>query len=309
MATRLTVAVIVHYGDAGRSIRAVVSHSSQGAFSNIVVVANDLSSRPEELADVKCIWLVPDRNLGFGGACQLGAQACQADVYAFFNPHVTIDRSSVDACLSAFGLDNVGIAAPYLYHPGTKNPAIDWRYAYCTRTYSRFVRMPIQVPLPAKPARVQSESSGLIDNDWATGGAIFCRAEVVREVGWDGSFFLGFEDVDISLRAKNRGWRVVVVPSAIAYHTGESTRESSLSPYYAMRNAIWFARRHRDRRVQALLTTYLSMLLCRIALADCLKARRPFHARPAARGIWHGWSMLPRGPEALYGEPLVSSRR
>ena len=309
MAVKLTAAVIVHYGDVRRSIKAVLDRVSLGAFSNIVVVANDLSSCPEELADVKCIWVVPDRNLGFGGACQLGAQACQADVYAFFNPHVTIDRGSVDACLSAFGLGDVGIAAPYLYHPGSKNPAIDWKYSLCTRTYSRFVRMPIQVPLHPKPSEGQSEGLDLIDNDWATGGAIFCRAEVVREVGWDGSFFLSFEDVDISLRAKNRGWRVVVVPSATAYHTGESTRESSSSKYYGMRNAIWFARRHRDRRVQALLTIYLFMRLCRIAVADCLKTRRPFHAKPAARGIWHGWSMLPPGTEALYGEPLVSGRR
>src|ERR1019366_7486449 len=121
------------------------------------------------------------------------------------------------------------------------------------------LRLPIQVPL----ADGQADSGELIDNDWSTGGAIFCRYEIIRDVGWDGSYFLGFEDVDISMRAKESGWRVVIVPSALAFHTGESTRTSTIAAYYATRNQLWFARRHRARRVQALLTAYLLLLLCR----------------------------------------------
>ena len=305
----VVAAVLVHYGDVRRSVKAVCDHANLGVFSEIVVIANDMSPRPVGLADVRCTWLIPDRNLGFGGGCQLGAQACPADVYVFFNPHVLIDKDAVEACISAFEHNDVGIVTPYLFHPGTKDPAVNWKYTYCTRTYSRFVKMPIQVPMERVPAGSSMVSPGLIDNDWATGGVIFCRAEVVRDVGWDGSFFLTFEDVDISLRAKRSGWRVVVVPSAIAYHSGESTRESGTSSYYPMRNAIWFARRHRGRGIQAVLTIYLSALLSRIAAADLLKRRRPSHAKSAARGIWHGWRMLPAGTEALDGEPLASSRK
>lgn len=309
METSVSVAVIVHYGDAERSVKAVLRHANLGVFSKIVVVANDMSPRPAELADACCIWLVPERNLGFGGGCQLGASACVADVYAFFNPHVSVDKDTVEACVSAFEHDDVGIVAPYLYHPGTKDPVVDWRYAYCLRTYSRFVRLPVQVPL--EPVRSGNAMTGpeLIDNDWATGGVIFCRAEVVRDVGWDGSFFLTFEDVDISLRAKICGWRVVVVPAAIAYHSGQSTRESGVSSYYSTRNAIWFARRHHGRKTQAMLTIYLLARLPRLAAADVLRRRRPAHSKSAARGMWHGWRMLPAGTEALDGEPLAYGRR
>jgi hypothetical protein len=232
-----------------------------------------------------------------------------ADVYVFFNPHVSIDKDAVEACVSAFERDDVGIVAPYLYHPGTKDPMVNWKYTYCMRTYSRFVRMPIQVPSKCAASGISMASLGLIDNDWATGAVIFCRAEVVRDVGWDGSFFLTFEDVDISLRAKKSGWRVVVVPSAIAYHSGESTRENAISSYYATRNAIWFARRHHSRMIRAMRTIYLSALLPRIAAADVLGRRRPTHAKWAAHGIWHGWLMLPVGSEPLDGEPLVFDRR
>lgn len=130
--TTRIAAVVVHYGDPKRIVRAVLNHSRLGAFSDIVVVANDMSQRPEDLKDISCTWLIPERNIGFGDACQLGAMTCQASVYAFFNAHVTIDRVSVDRCASAFDSADVGIAAPYLYHPGTKNPIVNWSYTYVT---------------------------------------------------------------------------------------------------------------------------------------------------------------------------------
>jgi GT2 family glycosyltransferase len=304
MTPRRTNAVIVHHGDPQRTIRAVLNHWKLGVFSDIVVVANDLCRRPDALKDVPCTWLIPDRNMGFGGACQLGATICRADVYAFFNAHVTIDKASVDRCIAAFDVKDVGIASPYIYHPGSGKPIVDWAFSYNIRTYSRILRLPIQVPLRDKHNDGKVSPAELLDNDWAAGAAIFCRHEVIRDVGWDGSYFLGIEDVDISMRAKKSGWRVVIVAPAIASHTGESTRTSTILAYYNTRNQLWFTRRYRDRRVQALLTGYLLLRLCRVAGADVLRGRRPPHVWPAARGILDGWLLWPESTEALLGEPL-----
>lgn len=300
------VAVVVHYGDLHRTVEAVLSHSALGVFSNIVVVANDSSDRPEELKDVSCIWLKPGRNIGFGGACQLGAGACDARIYAFFNPHVRIDRASAESCLAAFEAGDVGIAAPYIYHPGRGKTDFNWRYAHCIRTYSPVVGLPVQIPLD-QGINHSGGPLAVIDNDWATGGIVFCRYEVIKNIGWDGSYFLTFEDVDISMRAKRSGWRVVVVTSAVAFHSGEATKSSTAASYYGMRNAIWFARRHHSCRIRVMLTAYLLMLLCRIAAADVLKRRRPGYARAAARGIVSGWALWPDGVKPLPGEPFWPS--
>jgi GT2 family glycosyltransferase len=298
--------VLVHHGDLQRTIQAVRNHWKLGVFSDVIVIANDLRQQPEDLKDIPCTWLIPSRNIGFGGACQLGAMTCCADVYAFFNAHMTIDRASVDRCMAAFDVQDVGIASPYLYYPRSEGPTVAWKYTCCTRTYSRILRLPISVPL--KDGRVDGEMSPaeLLDNDWAAGAAVFCRHEVIRDVGWDGSYFLSVEDVDICMRAKKNGWRVVVVPSAIAFHTGESTRTSTISAYYAPRNKLWFARKYHDRRVQVLLTAYFLLLLCRVVVADVLKRRRPPRARSATRGILDGWRLLPDNTDALPGEPLWS---
>ena len=176
------------------------------------------------------------------------------------------------------------------------------------------LRLPIRVPLPQPKGHgtvtgdagtddIQSTGK-VIDNEWATGCAIFCRNEIIRDIGWDGSYFLTYEDTDISMRTRRSGWRVVTVPSALAYHTGESTGSRALSAYYAMRNPIWFSRKYWSRPRQILLTFYLFLLLFRITTADALRRRRPRHAPSAARGIVDGWALWPSGKDPLPGEPL-----
>ncbi len=297
-------AIIVHYGDPQRTINAVQSHSRLGIFSSVLVVANDLVARPTALEGVKCKWLIPTRNLGFGGACQFGASACEAEICAFFNAHVRIDKASVNLCVTAFRNDSVGIVAPYLYHPGRAENSINWNYTFCRRTYSRVLRLPVQVPLIGGEDAGTAPREELLDNEWLTGGAIFCRRNVIGAIGWDGSYFLSFEDVDISMRAKSAGWRIVVSRSALAFHTGESTRVTTATAYYGTRNALWFTRKYRDRKVQVLLTLYLLMIVSRVAIADIVKGRRPPHARSAAAGIFDGWRLFPQGMDPLPGEPL-----
>ncbi len=297
-------AIIVHYGDPQRTISAVQCHSRLDIFSSILVVANDLIAKPAALESIKCKWLIPTRNLGFGGACQFGALACEAEICVFFNAHVRIERASVKLCVAAFDNDSVGIAAPFLYHPGRPENSINWKYAFCKRTYSRVLRLPVQVPLTGGMPAGSAPEEELLDNEWLTGGAIFCRRDVIKAIGWDGSYFLSFEDVDISMRAKSAGWRIVISRSALAFHTGESTRASTAAAYYGMRNALWFTRKYRKRKVQILLTLYLLMILSRVAVADIIKGRRPPHARSAAAGILDGWRLFPRGMNPLPGEPL-----
>lgn len=302
------VAVIVHYGEQFRTIDAALSLMRTDIFALIVIVANDGSERPLELGDDRYIWLKPERNVGFGGACQLASDTYMADIYAYFNAHVRIDDKSVIDCMEALRIPGVGVAAPLVYRPSRANPSIDWRYAKGRYTFSNVVRLPVQKPL--RRLRLSKASQlALIDSEWVTGAALFCRASVAKQIRWDGSYFISYEDVDLCVRARKGGWRVVVVPTAIAYHSGQSTRTFTASRYYGMRNALWFGRKFYGRTLRIVLTVYLVFALCRTAVADLVKARKPARARPAARGMLDGWLMCQESPEALVGEPLWSDSR
>lgn len=71
----------------------------------------------------------------------------------------------------------------------------------------------------------------------ASAGAFLIDREAFREVGgWDHSFFLDYEDVDLFLRLWQRGWHCACVKSARVFHTANSantktTREGIVVPH------------------------------------------------------------------------------
>jgi len=80
----------------------------------------------------------------------------------------------------------------------------------------------------------------------ATGVAVLFKREVLEDTKingdfFDRDFFCYSEDVDISFRARLRGWEIKYVPTSIVYHTGSATagKESKFSIYYGHRNNIW----------------------------------------------------------------------
>lgn len=62
--------------------------------------------------------------------------------------------------------------------------------------------------------------------DWVSGACMLLRRSAFDEVGgFDGSYFMYFEDMDLCLRLARAGWRVVLEPRAIVDHAvGGSTR-------------------------------------------------------------------------------------
>jgi N-acetylglucosaminyl-diphospho-decaprenol L-rhamnosyltransferase len=64
--------------------------------------------------------------------------------------------------------------------------------------------------------------------DWVSGACMLLRRSAFDEVGgFDGSYFMYFEDMDLCLRLARAGWKVVLEPRAIVEHlVGGSTRSA-----------------------------------------------------------------------------------
>lgn len=69
------------------------------------------------------------------------------------------------------------------------------------------------------------------DVDWLVGAAMLCRREALEQVRhlegpFDEAFFMYSEEVDLCLRLKQGGWRVVYVPEAVVIHyEGKSSEQ------------------------------------------------------------------------------------
>ncbi len=76
--------------------------------------------------------------------------------------------------------------------------------------------------------------------DGVSGAAMFLRAETLREIGLLGEdFFICFEDLDLCLRAREKGWEVLTVPASRVYHAVSGAMGGEFSArvvYYSVRN-------------------------------------------------------------------------
>ena len=72
------------------------------------------------------------------------------------------------------------------------------------------------------------------------GAALMRRAMLAQIDGFDGSFFLYLEDVDVAWRAQMCGWRCLYVPSAVVHHhhAASSVHRSALKHTHVGRNRV-----------------------------------------------------------------------
>ena len=89
----------------------------------------------------------------------------------------------------------------------------------------------------------RGQFAGPQDVDWVSGCALMIRSQAFAAIqGFDERFFMYGEEVDLCVRARRAGYRVVHVPSAKVWHKGVS-RTYNPAPYvtyYSTRNQFLF---------------------------------------------------------------------
>lgn len=98
---------------------------------------------------------------------------------------------------------------------------------------------------------------GLLDNeefdricetDFAQGCALFVRVDALKDIGLlDEKFFLNYEEVDWSYRARKAGHKSIFVPKARVWHKVSASFGGAKSPvhsYFLFRNRLLWAKRH-----------------------------------------------------------------
>jgi len=85
------------------------------------------------------------------------------------------------------------------------------------------------------------------DVDAWCGGAVLLRKQYLDDVGdFDEDLFLYYEDVELSLRGRARGWRYRTAPESVVrhVHSATATNRSPLAAHYNERNRLLVATRH-----------------------------------------------------------------
>ncbi|WP_020075422.1 glycosyltransferase [Cryocola sp. 340MFSha3.1] len=228
----------------------------------IVVVENGSGDdSAERLRAIEGITLiVSKKNLGFAGGCNLGVRSSSGDIVAFLNNDARPDARWIAAAVERFGESSAigAVASKVLDWDGELVDYIGSALTWFGQGYK---------PLTAQP--VPSSADEPADVLFGTGSAMFVRRDVYDALGgFDESYFMFFEDVDLGWRLNLRGWRYVYEPRSLAYHK----HHASMSKFGAFKETYLLER-------NALYTQYKN--LGDEALADALPATLALAVRRA----------------------------
>jgi GT2 family glycosyltransferase len=203
-----------------------------------------------ELPQVKVIRL--DENLGFGRANNEGLAACNGEFILLLNPDVVVTENCV-AVLADFMSSNpgAGAAGPTLKRPdGRPDLAARRSFPSPTSALYRFLGLSRLFPSSKRFNRYNlgHVSVGSVHEiDSGTAACLMVRRAAIDEAGFfDPQFFMYGEDLDLSYRLRQHGWKIYFVPDAVAVHLkGTSTRQAAGRMRYEFHRAMWlFHRKH-----------------------------------------------------------------
>ena len=170
------------------------------------------------------------RNLGFSAGNNVGARVASGRYILFLNPDTQTHGGALDALVDWMDAHpEVGACGPKLLNT-------DGSLQASCRTFPSFGAGLFRNTILGRIFPSNPWSRGyLMQNfqhdaeqavDWLSGSALLVRRAALDAIGggWDESYFMYCEDVDLCYRLKTKGWPRFYVPCAtITHHIGKSS--------------------------------------------------------------------------------------
>ena len=168
------------------------------------------------------------RNLGYGGAANLGVAGTTEEWVLVANPDIAFEPGAIDELLAvAARWPRAGALGPrihtsegMLYPSARELPSLGRGVGHAALRVGVAVE-PVDRVLPAREGRAHARGS----SGWLSGACLLLRREAFEAVGgFDEAYFMYFEDTDLCERLAEAGWDVVYAPSAtVVHHGGHAT--------------------------------------------------------------------------------------
>ena len=271
-------AVVVTYRSTEEAVRCLSSLLAEGV-DEAVVVDNDPAD-PCTAAVARAVpsvaVLVPGVNLGYGAAANRGAAVLgkNVDWVLICNPDLVFSKGSLAALVASASIpgEGVGIAGPRLVNPdGTFYPSARRVPDPLTAGLHAVVGLFAKDNRFSRRYRMEDGSlNGRARVDWVSGACLLVRREVFEALGgFDESFFMYVEDVDLCRRAREAGYAVIFEPGARVEHVqGTSTATRPLAMVIAHhRSAMRYAIKTLRGWRRPLVPVATGVLAARAALA------------------------------------------
>ena len=216
------------------------------------VIVVDNASTDDSLSfvppDAAVVVIRNKENRGFGAACNQGARIARGALLLFLNPDSRVSVSSINACAGALQAD------PAI---GACSVALTGDNGAVSRSCHRF---PTLKNFLFKVSGLSALSARFPDGsmrDWrhdtdravdhVIGAFYMVRAAEFHAMGgFDERFFVYLEDLDLSLRYRQRGQYCMFLATPASYHKGGGVSQQALAArlFHATRSRVLYAFKH-----------------------------------------------------------------
>jgi len=284
-------AVVVVNHDAGEALGSFLDSVRAEDVTEVIVVDNaSVDGSSDGLAPDPTVRVVrTGANLGYGAGVNRGVAFTGAEFILVSNPDVSVHPGAVAALVEAFAADpTLAFAGPCIRSvDGTRYPSA--RRFPSMVVAAGHVVLGLFVPGNRFSRRYRMDDldpSKTAAVDWVSGACFMARHRALDELGgFDESYFMYMEDVDLCWRAHRAGWTVAYVPAAVVTHLqGVSTARR---PYRMLvahhRSALRFTWRRAQGWHRLVVPAAATILGARLAVACARQALGTVH-RNAPRG-------------------------
>lgn len=230
-------------------------YQAAGSYSLEVIVV-DNGSEDNSVFSVReafpKVILIPNLiNAGFGTACNQGLEAAKGKYILFLNPDTLVGETVFSELIPSMEKDQtVGLmGCRILNEDGTLQLACRRSFPTPWVAFTRLTGLSSLFPKSPLFARYNLtflDEHQFHDVDAVSGSFMLCRREVLEKTGgFDESFFMYGEDLDLCYRVKEAGFRVVYNPDASIIHfKGKSKSDRVDTRFYFYESMKIFSRKH-----------------------------------------------------------------
>jgi N-acetylglucosaminyl-diphospho-decaprenol L-rhamnosyltransferase len=301
-----TLDVILVNWNAGDQLRrclaTIPSHPEGFHLNRVVVVDNGSSDGSITALDglgLPLTILANTENRGFAAACNQGAAGSGATYLLFLNPDTRLEGDSLSTPLAFMEQSahaEVGVCGIRLVDDDGMAGRSCTRFPTPAHFVSKMLGLdrlsPRRFPTHFMEEWDHSDSR---DVDHVMGAFYLIRGGLFQQVGgFDERFFVYLEDLDLSLRVHQAGYRIHYLAEARAFHKGGGSSEQVKARrlFYSLRSRILYGFKHFHWGTAMLLMggTLLLEPWSRLALAAA--RRSPSAAMETLGGfaaLWRAW--------------------
>ena len=245
----LSVAVIILHGDTKDTLIKSIQSVFNSYYNNLSLIVIDNGSKDKSVKTVKEIFpqvqiISSQENLGIASGRNFGLKNLlnkDTQYYFLMDSDIVLAERCLEELMKVMLSDSrIGVVAPVILKENGRLLSLGGKYI-------KFVSQPFLLGYDKK---ISKRRKGFLNKevDYVTGAIALVKKEVFKQSGlFDPRFDpYGFEDIDWSLRVKNKGFKIMIAGEAYATHIGEFSffNETPERVYETTKKRFFLARKH-----------------------------------------------------------------